>query len=465
MAGEFDIASQVAGYGSPGATALFGVQQELMRRAQLKQEADIRALAQQRQQQQDELQRQRVEQEIAASKENVASNVATRTETAAKTKQAATDTAIKGITDILSPGPSSAAAADAVAKLDPVRAGLLFARTPVAATPGTEPLQPGDAGPEMPAVPAHEDVKYLGNDAQRTAEERKQRAFAVLNGESDTGNESVDAIEHARAQHFLNTGKDASATDLAAILKTQGKPSPAETKSAHDLAIEKILSKPEAQWTPDEQAMVAGRKAFNKLQGAEAATRLHVTVGAANDRALATEVRQVKQNFRKDLSTEDAKLSTDLERVDRAQKVLNSKNFLADAVAAPEVLQIVAGGMGSGLRMTTAELDRVNNAQTKLDQARAELAKWGVGAPVAIQEELRKNMQAIIATVKTARERKAKLLEDTLGKLDEATTPAEVDALHATYWGQRRAAGDTNSTGAPEGDIPPGVVVRKVAKP
>lgn len=449
MANEFDISSQVNGYGSPGATALFGVQQELMRRAQLAQEERDRQVALARQQQQDELNRQRVEQEIAASKENVASNVEQRAASAAQRNAAAQKTGQDEFLKTVGPG---AITPDVAAQAKKVGLGHLVMGSTVPAvpaTPGSEPLQPGDQGPEMPAtpeIPAHDVLNFAGSQDQQ--EKAAHLAFAkeVLNGEHDTGDESFDKYQKLQATQLLSSGKEGS---IPAGVVTPPK-SASETKSAHDIAIEKVLSKPQDQWTPEESAMVAGRKAFNKLQGLEAAGRLNVTIDSTNARQEKTQLFQVKQQFRKDINTEQTKLDTDLERVDRAETVLSSPNFLADAVAAPEVLQIMAGGMGSGLRMTDAELNRVNSAQNKLDQLKAGLAKWGIGAPKTLQDDIRKNMKDLIETVRKARERKAAIMEQTITDLDAATTQEQVDRIHSQYWTAKRNAGKT-STGAPAG--------------
>lgn len=449
MAGAYNIDSQVSGYGSPGASAMFGVQQELMRRAELAQAEKDRQAALLRQQQQDALRQQQVEQEIAASKENVASNVELRAANAAARTAAAQKTGQDDFFKTQGPGAITPAAADIARK---VGLGHLVVGTTVPAQPGSDPLPPGDEGPTMPPTPEHTDLNFTGNVDQQEKAAHKVFAQEVLNGEHDTGDEAYDKYQKLQATQLLASGKEGS---IPAGVVTPPK-SAAESKSAHDIAIEKVLSKPQAEWTPEETAMVNGRKAFNKLQGAEAASRLSVTVDNTNTRQEKTQLFQTKQTFRHDLSTEQTKLDTDLERVDRAQTVLDSPNFLADAVAAPEVLQIMAGGMGSGLRMTDAELNKVNSAQNKLDQARAALAKWGIGAPKTLQDEIRKNMKDLIETVRQARERKAALMEQTLTDLDAASTPEQVDRIHAQYWTAKRKAAKT-STGTPAGQTVPTV--------
>lgn len=449
--GEYNISSQVGGYGSPGATAMFGVQQELMRRAQLAQAEKDRQAALLRQQQQDELNRQRVEQEIAASKENLASNVDLRAANAAARTAAAQKAGQDDFFKTQGPGAITPEAEAAARKLG---LGHLIVGSSTPAVPAVPEGSQYEGQPEIPEVPAQTTNTFVGSQDQQEKAAHKVFAQEVLNGEHDTGDEAYDKYQKLQATQLLGTGKEGS---IPAGVVTPPKTAN-ETKSAHDLAIEKVLSKPQDQWTPEETAMVNGRKAFNKLQGAEAANRVQVTVDNGNTRQEKTQLFQTKQTFRKDLATEQAKLDTDLERVDRAQTVLNSPNFLADAIAAPEVLQIMAGGMGSGLRMTDAELNRVNAAQNKLDQLKGQLGKWGIGDSKTLQDEIRKNMKILIETVRQARERKAALMEQTLTDLDAASTPEQVDRIHSQYWTAKRKAGqtstNTNTTKTPEAKPP-----------
>src|SRR4051812_10897575 len=81
------------GYGSPGASAYYGLQTELLRRAEL-----------QRQAQQDELAREVALQQIAASKENVASSRMQREATAAENTAKANKLGLEQATAGMTPG-------------------------------------------------------------------------------------------------------------------------------------------------------------------------------------------------------------------------------------------------------------------------------------------------------------------------------------------------------------------------
>jgi hypothetical protein len=48
----------------------------------------------------------------------------------------------------------------------------------------------------------------------------------------------------------------------------------------------------------------------------------------------------------------------------------------ADALVAPELLTVMAGGQGSGLRMNEAEISRVIGGRTNLESIKAALNKW-----------------------------------------------------------------------------------------
>lgn len=421
MAGEYTIGSQVDGYGSPGASALFGVQQELMRRAQLEQEARVRAEALARQQQQDELQRQRTEQEIAASKSNVAANEDVRKANADAARDRTLAAGTKQVTESLTAGqdvtPDQVQAATKL--VGPERAALLFAKKP--AQPGTAPLQDGDQGPEMPATP--EKTTYAGTDAQRQAEAKKVQAQAVLNGDYDTGNESVDMVEHARAQHFLNTGKDASATDIAGVLKAQNKGDKPESKGQRDAEVEKVFyDRAIAAGASPADATIQARTAYNKLAGAEASQRIHFTVDQ-------TDARQNKTLTNSAVQHEADAVQKKIEGLKLPQaanmlETLNSPGGVNDVVAVPEFLSAMAGGVGRGLRMSQAELNMIQQARPGTESLAIKLQNLASGY-TALTPEQRASMMTLIRAVAT---REAKMSDNyilTQAKVNSAKSPEE----------------------------------------
>jgi hypothetical protein len=418
-------------YGDPGAAAWRGMQSEVLRRQQMQMAQD--ALV--RQQQQDELDKQ-------VKLETLAGLTETRKASAAKSAADALKLQQDELTKTLKPGDTRPATIAALkfaqlpqlvnAVAPPTDAAAPAPPASLAADPGAgvAPENPDTSEAPLTTTPLLPKETYTGTDAQQSEDERKQYAKDTLGHKYDTGDINVDRDNHLRALDYLMTGKES--TRPAALLN--GPKSAVEGTAADNLALEKIyydqrIAKGE---TPN-AAKLGARADLNHLQGQEAAMRAQFTSGAADNRQDNSLTATAKQGVRSAISADFAKLLPDMERVQKAETVLNSPNWLNDVLAVPSVLQIMAGGMGSGLRMTSVEINNVNQAQSKLDQIRGDLSKYGAGPPVSIQADMRKNMKTIIDTVKKARLRQSQDLQDTLEKVATADSPEAVDHIHAQW--------------------------------
>jgi hypothetical protein len=420
------------GYGNADAAAYYGMQQEMLRRA---------ALA--RQAQQDELERQLKLQEIAASKENVATSRVQREAAAATNTERANKLGLEQATLGLTPG--SNLSPDQSAAILRFGGKGLVKKTP-AMTEGvpTQFAEPPNAAaaPEVTQTP--EQTTFAGTADQQLLQQHRDYAQKIvdgLNAKKAAGDElsPIEQEQLYEGNAILMTGKSATAPAATIVPKTASEKDQTRFLNIRSAQVnKKPVSPDDAAWADEYEK----QHPSESTKQAHAVVRLEIGQTGANARQDSAQLASTKSAFRRDISQEDAKLGPDLERVDRAQKVLSSPNFLADAIAAPEVLQIMAGGMGSGLRMTDAELNRVNNAQTKLDQLKGELAKYGLGTPVTIQARMREQMRVLVDTVAKARARKAKLMEETLRRIDDADTMSDVDKLHADYMGARNGGAE-----------------------
>lgn len=441
------------GYGNADSAGFYALQKELLRRS---------ALA--RQDEQDAAARQKDALAAEVARENIAS-LKTQREGQAQlnAEKAQTMAAVRFAT---SHGVGDALRTPA----DQAEARQLFGPNAVTHTdevPGTvTPAQPavpaqdkvigvpdemgvGAGHDAAPAIPATDEIltapkpasdTFAGTEAQQEKASAKEVAHGILNGDYDTGDEDSNAVLRGWALSTLMTGKATSIP--AGILNPKSASEKDSTRYFNTRAAQKLgtATKPED---------VAFADSYEKLHPTQA-TRQNdrITIQLKGQEFQKTqrtsrELFTVKNKFRNDIATESKELAKDLERVDRAENMLQRPNWVADAVAAPEVLQIVAGGMGTGLRMTDAELNRINAAQSKLDQFRGKLSKW-VQLPgedkVTIEAEMRKNMQDIIGVVARARNRHDALLQDTLLELEDATSEPEVDTLRSSFMGKRRDA-------------------------
>lgn len=67
-----------------------------------------------------------------------------------------------------------------------------------------------------------------------------------------------------------------------------------------------------------------------------------------------------------------------ISRMGRLEETLNQKNPQADALIGPELLTIMAGGQGSGLRMTEAEISRVVGGRSAWENLKGKLQHWSL---------------------------------------------------------------------------------------
>lgn len=424
MAGEYNIDSQVTGYGSPGASALFGVQQELMRRAQLEELARQRQVAEARQQAQDQLNTERVQQEIAASKENTAGNVELRKQNAEKAAETTREAQIKGITGTLTPGPVDSTAMDAVAKVDPTRAALLFAKTQVPETLPAQQLSgvPGDTSTTpAPITPAHTDITYKGTDEQRTSEEHKALAQAIINGEHDTGNDSVDQFMHTQAMQVLTNGKIGAVP--AGVVNGPKTATETDQRKYLDIATR-------AQTAPDTVSPVekAWAKAFTDLHPTEAqkqndaVQKIHITVDAANTRQNNTLTNAATQH-----EADAVQKKMDALKLPQAANILEtlkSPGGVNDVIAVPEFLSAMAGGIGRGLRMSQAELNMIQNARPGIESLEIKLKNLASGY-TALTPEQRTAMGALIKSVAARETKLSDIYTLAQARVNTAKTPEE----------------------------------------
>jgi hypothetical protein len=73
-----------------------------------------------------------------------------------------------------------------------------------------------------------------------------------------------------------------------------------------------------------------------------------------------------------------------IQRFGRLKDTLNQNTPQADALVAPELLTVMAGGAGSGLRMNEAEISRIVGGRSNLESLKAALNKWQIDPSKAL---------------------------------------------------------------------------------
>jgi hypothetical protein len=88
-------------------------------------------------------------------------------------------------------------------------------------------------------------------------------------------------------------------------------------------------------------------------------------------------------------------------RLSRLQDTLNQNTPQADALVAPELLSVMSGGQGSGLRMNEAEISRVVGGRSNWESLKASINKWSTDPKTAnsITTAQRQQIRALVATV------------------------------------------------------------------
>lgn len=112
------------------------------------------------------------------------------------------------------------------------------------------------------------------------------------------------------------------------------------------------------------------RDNLNKL------TIAQIAAGAKGASGDTSRMDKSYQNSVKELNDLRKPIADQLERVSRFQDSISQMTPQADSVLAPEVMIIMAGGQGSGVRITNAEIDRVMGGRSNIEDLKARINKW-----------------------------------------------------------------------------------------
>lgn len=113
-------------------------------------------------------------------------------------------------------------------------------------------------------------------------------------------------------------------------------------------------------------------------------------------------------------------------RISKLQDSLAQNNPQADSLIAPELLSVMAGGSGSGLRMNEAEISRVLGGRTQWETLQASLNKWSTDPTHAqIPPAQRKQISDLVTAVDSKLKTKQAALEDARQALINTDDPGE----------------------------------------
>lgn len=119
------------------------------------------------------------------------------------------------------------------------------------------------------------------------------------------------------------------------------------------------------------------------------------------DHASDTRVDRSYQYHRSALDKIAKPLEDQQQRMGRLIETVNQATPQSDALVAPELLTVMAGGAGSGLRMNEAEIARVIGGRSKWESLKATLSQWASDPTKAnsITPDQRAQIRQLIAAV------------------------------------------------------------------
>jgi hypothetical protein len=101
------------------------------------------------------------------------------------------------------------------------------------------------------------------------------------------------------------------------------------------------------------------------------------------------------------------------QRLGRLNDTLNQQNPQADALIGPELLSVMAGGVGSGVRMNEAEIARIVGGRSAWENLKANLQHWSTNPKDArsITPEQDKQIRSLVSAVQSKLVMKQDLLD------------------------------------------------------
>jgi len=204
---------------------------------------------------------------------------------------------------------------------------------------------------------------------------------------------------------------------LAAVTKT-----PPTNEAQEDQRYENIRSA-QAQGKPVSADDLAWAKAYEQRK----ALGPQATV-AAQAPTKATERSDKSYQYNSTaLEKEAAPIEALNQRMSKLNDALAQGNMQADALVAPELLSVMAGGAGTGLRMNEAEISRIVGGRTNWESLKAAAQKWSLDPNSArsITPDQDKQIRALVKTVQDRLTRKMAIIDQSRQSLLEADDPKE----------------------------------------
>jgi len=113
-------------------------------------------------------------------------------------------------------------------------------------------------------------------------------------------------------------------------------------------------------------------------------------------------------------------------RLSNLETSLAQGNMLTDSMLGPEILSIMAGGQGSGLRMTDAEINRVVGGRSAWDDLRARFQRWSTDPNArAIPPNEQRQVRSLVDAMQAKVQKKLAAFQQADDALDQSTDPED----------------------------------------
>jgi hypothetical protein len=144
-------------------------------------------------------------------------------------------------------------------------------------------------------------------------------------------------------------------------------------------------------------------------------------------------------------------------RMGRLQDTLAQNSPAADALVAPELLTVMAGGQGSGMRMNEAEISRIVGGRSNWQSLQAAVNKWQLdpSQALSITPAQRAQMNALIGTVNQKLQAKKQIVDQ--AQQDLVGTDDIKQHRQIVVNARRSVSGVDQGAGQPSGQVPPAV--------
>jgi hypothetical protein len=209
--------------------------------------------------------------------------------------------------------------------------------------------------------------------------------------------------------------------------------------------------------TPEEAATV---KAYEKRKTLGPTTTYNLGSAARAEAVDAKEQARMDRSYQANVNELDQTRKPILDRASRLanlQSTLDQGSPQADALIAPELLTVMAGGQGSGLRMNEAEIARIVGGRSAWQNLQAAVQHWSANPSEArsITPEQDQQIRALMQTVTDRTQQQLKVLRDARLNLAGAGSVDEHRKIMNDFQDQFDALATGGKGAAADGSLPP----------